>query len=81
MKTEINKNHNSEKGQKGFTSKYSSLGKSNLVRIPILIAEKINQILTLLNVISEEKGISKVILVLDNIIIGLENVIKECGHL
>lgn len=64
--------NNSEKGHQGFTSKYKTLGKTQNVRVPISIKEKIENLLNSLDTIGTQKGMEKVENLLDLILDGLD---------
>ena len=64
--------NNSEKGHQGFTSKYKTLGKTQNIRIPISIKDKIETLMYKLESIGSQKGLDKVDNLLDLILEELD---------
>lgn len=68
---------NSEKGKRGFVKSYNTLGKTEQIRIPISILEKIKTLVNMLEQVAQKKDMNTVNKILDNVIVGLEKVINE----
>lgn len=73
----MNLHHNTYKGHKGFVSKYKNLGETKHMRIPLSISNQIKDMIILLENVSEEKGTDKVNMILERIINGLEESLRN----
>jgi hypothetical protein len=68
----------SQKGQKGFTKKYKSLGELKQIRVPVSLESNIKTILELLETIArKENSMTRVNKIINKIITGLNDIANE----
>ncbi len=65
---------NSEKGHRGFITKFQALGPTRQIRVPTSIFDKVKEIVFMLEDIARREGLHRVDKVLDKVIEGLQNV-------
>lgn len=68
---------NSEKGIRGFVKSHKVLGKTNQIRIPIVIIDKIQTIVNMLDQVAQNNDMNTVNKILDKVIIGLEDLLNK----
>lgn len=67
----------SQKGHQGFVKQYKELGPTTHIRIPEYVIKDIKELTTLLELVAQKKGKEFVNKILDNVKVGLENVLNE----
>lgn len=66
-----------QKGHQGFVKQYKELGPTTHIRIPEYVIKDIRELATLLELVAQKKGKEFVNKILDNVIVGLEDILNE----